>query len=363
MVVGFVWIAAVGQPVAGFEAADAAAAQVQAQAMLEPIPIAEVLGPLAPVALSPFFGITCLSGTSILVSQGVLPENRFLKGNRALNNPVVFGSFLVLTILTSLPRLSKVSKPFAQLVDQLETYAAILMVLVVHWAARSGGAESPELVQAGMFTASLETFLVVASVINIVVINAVKFFFELAILISPVPVIDALFEVMNKAVCIVLAAVYAFNPMVAFAVNILIFLVCLLVFGWARRKTGYYRGMTLEPLWAMLRKHELHLSADALPHRLREDWPDAELVVEVFPDERVGKIKSFARSFLVRSGDQEWLVHGKDREALPAELSQAGIDEGLLGHAIEWPEGNLRLVFSRRYSAALGRLGEMLKQS
>ncbi len=33
------------------------------------------------------------------------------------------------------------------------------------------------------------------------------------------PVIDALFEVMNKAVCIVLAAVYAFNPMVAFAVK------------------------------------------------------------------------------------------------------------------------------------------------
>ena len=39
----------------------------------------EILAPLAPVALSPFFGITCLSGASILASRGILPiDNAFL---------------------------------------------------------------------------------------------------------------------------------------------------------------------------------------------------------------------------------------------------------------------------------------------
>ena len=42
---------------------------------------------------------------------------------------------------TSLPRLTKVSKPMAQAIDQLETYAAIITILIIGWYA--GSIESP----------------------------------------------------------------------------------------------------------------------------------------------------------------------------------------------------------------------------
>ena len=67
------------------------------QNLAEKMGITETLGPLAPVALSPFFGLACLSGTSILCEKGILPENDFLMGNEVLNNGWVFLIFAGLT--------------------------------------------------------------------------------------------------------------------------------------------------------------------------------------------------------------------------------------------------------------------------
>ena len=97
--------------------------QQKAQQLTEKYKVKEVLGPLAPVALSPFFGLTCLSGTSILCNKGMLPENEFLMGNDALNNGAVFIIFLALTVITSAPKLFTTSKVFAEAADRLETYA------------------------------------------------------------------------------------------------------------------------------------------------------------------------------------------------------------------------------------------------
>ena len=77
--------------------------QQKASRLVKELRITEVLGPLAPVALSPFFGLACLSGISILCSNGLLPENEFLVGHEVLNNGYIFVSFLVLTVITSIP--------------------------------------------------------------------------------------------------------------------------------------------------------------------------------------------------------------------------------------------------------------------
>jgi hypothetical protein len=47
------------------------------------------LGPLAPIAISPFFGITILSGLSQFGGD-LLPDNSFISNNPVLNNPAVF---------------------------------------------------------------------------------------------------------------------------------------------------------------------------------------------------------------------------------------------------------------------------------
>jgi hypothetical protein len=224
----------------------------QSEALSSRVPWAEILGPLAPVALSPFFGMALLSGLSILISRGLLPDNVFLHNNPVLNNPTIFAVFLVLAVFTSLPRLTKVSKPLAAIADTLETYAGLVAILVVQWAARHAQAdEAAEVVMAGFGSAAV---LSVISTVNFLVIQTVRFVGELLVWVSPIPFVDALFEAANKIVCAGLIAIYAFSPWASFFLNVLLFLACAMLFRWSRRTAGRIRGTMREALGRLSRR-------------------------------------------------------------------------------------------------------------
>ena len=151
--------------------------------------LAEWLGPLAPVALSPFFGVTCLSGLSLWGPDWVT-NNAMIGTSSVLRSQLLFFIFLVLTLLTSAPRFTKVSKPLAQAVDRLEAYSVIVILLTVKFAAASqaSGDETVAMVQLGVVSFTLDTLLAIAMIINILVINSVKFFFEFMVWLTPGPI-------------------------------------------------------------------------------------------------------------------------------------------------------------------------------
>ncbi len=213
------------------------------------IGIADWLGPLAPVALSPFFGVTCLSGLALWGPQWAT-DNVLLGESSPLQNPTFFFVLLGLTILTSVPRLTKVSKPFAQAVDRLETYAVIIILLAIKitMSMETEGEVEVAVVHLGILSLTADTLLAVAMVINILVINSVKFFFEFLVWLTPVPFLDALFEVCNKSLCAVLMAVYAFSPTLATVINLGILLVAAFLLRWMHRRARFYRRMVLDPL-------------------------------------------------------------------------------------------------------------------
>ena len=144
---------------------------------------------------------------------------RFCSGNSVLSNGLVFLGLLVLTVVTTLPKLTKVTKPLAQAIDQVEGYSGIIAVLLVQAAASFGrGGGGQEVVyQAGIFSMTLSTLLMAVSVVNIFVINTVKFFFEVMVLLSPFPAVDAAFEAANKAFAAALLGIYAYSPALATA--------------------------------------------------------------------------------------------------------------------------------------------------
>ena len=158
-----------------------------AQQFSQTLGVAEWLGPMAPVALSPFFGIACLSGMSLYGQGWIATDNAFLGEGSPLHNPAVFWVFLGLTLLTSVPRFTKVSKPFAQAVDQVETWSGILTMVILRIMMASAAPEPEQLdvAQLGFLSASFDVLMMLAAAINIFVINAVKFFFEMMIWITP----------------------------------------------------------------------------------------------------------------------------------------------------------------------------------
>lgn len=349
--------------------------QIKGQQVVETLNITEVLGPLAPVALSPFFGLTCLSATSILSEKtDIIPDNKLITGNRALNNPTVFMVFLVLTIITSLPKLTTMTKVFVQAVDQIETYAGIISYLViVGLAASSASGDGQEIVYAaGIITFTKSTFLMVACIVNIVVINTVKFFFELLILISPVPTIDAVFEAGNKAFAAILAVLYAFNPWLAFVINLIIFLFCLVVFKWAVKRIRYHRSILLGPA-AMAIKKKLFGSScdpnDGIRDRIAHQIKNAVTVVKVFPDRRIGRIKKIQPCCLVKSDENLLLVKlrlfsAAVIETIDYKTLEISIEKGLVSNCVKvkTPEGKTvyKLTFSKAYNDMLDTIASQL---
>ena len=317
---------------------------VAAQQFGQSLSIAEWLGPMAPVALSPFFGVACLSGLSLFGGSWVASGNPLIGPDSPLHDTRVFGVFLVLTLLTSIPRLTKVSKPFAQAADQLESWSGVITMLVLRYMISSESAVTEEpvaLVQLGLFSFSADLALMLAAAVNIFVISAVRFFCEVLIWLTPVPMLDAVFELCNKMVCATLMALYASSPVLALTLNAGIFLAALLVFGWVHRREIFFRTMLFD--------------------FLRASWGsprpgDASSLI-VFPVRAVGAIKARARCEL-RPTDGGWMLtyhrwFGRTLNIAVIGRSQPIVRAGLFSNTIVFSDPVVELTFSRLYAASM----------
>lgn len=334
-----------------FSAADVAAAQQFGQTL----GIADWLGPLAPVALPPFFGITCLSGMALYGRGFVSADNAFLGEQSPLSNPAVFWTFLILTLITSIPRFTKVSKPFAQAIDQIEAWAGIitLITLKVLMASHASTAEEMPVVELGLVSLTLDTLLMIAAAINIFVINAVKFFFEMLIWMTPVPAIDAVFEVVNKTACAVLMAIYGFSPTIATTINLILLGFSLLVFRWIYRREVFFRTMLLDAVWSIVR-----------PRRSISNCS-----LQVFPVQEFGPFPARTRCRLERTETgwtltQQRLLRSDVMLTVDATDCAATIECGYLTNCLKVSgRHGIDLTFSRRYNACLPELANALNAS
>ena len=340
----------------GLDVRDRIASDVVSEQFVQQISAVEWLAPLAPVALSPFFGITLLSGLACY-GPDWLPNNALLSEGSPLANPTMFWVFLVLTVITSAPRFSKVSKPIAQLADFLETYSAIVILLVLKVVAMNpaGATSDPDVLvpaQAGILSAGWEGLLMLAMAINIVVVNTVKFFFEFLVWITPIPFLDACFEIANKVICACLMAVYAFSPLLALAINVALFVACAFAFVWIKRREVFYRTM----LFDWLVKSWKNLSGN------RSAEVPAELVV--FPVNEVGGVPARAKCKLTRS-DGVWNLqyHPLLKSAVTLEVSgPAELKPGWWTNTVDFGHG-LQLTFSSKHNDQMPQLAESMEFS
>ena len=231
--------------------------------------------------------------------------------------------------------------------DRLEAYGVIIILLVIKISTSvdTGGDEPLAVVQMGVFNAGLDTFLAIAMIINILVINSVKFFFEFLAWLTPVPFLDAVFELCNKALCLGLMAIYAFSPTLATIINLAFFIVALIIFRWAYRRTLFYRTMVLDPVFARL-------------------WPPhgrprtAELIV--FNRSELGNFAAKSRLRLLRRQKENggWILQESrwwlpQREHVLAPDTNLQIHLGWIMNSVQFTKDDQQfsLLFSRRYNA------------
>ncbi|MCR9293972.1 MAG: hypothetical protein NXI32_14705 [bacterium] len=232
------------------------------ESISQQVTTSEWLGPLAPIALSPFFGLASLSGIATYGPEWLQARSNLVGSTSPLNSPLLFWTMAGLALLTSLPRLTKVSKPLALAAENLETYSAIIILIAMRvLAASPSEASDADPAQAMSIQLSLVAGLTgipqqliggLFSAINVFVINIVKLFFEFLIWLVPFPSIDALLEAANKSVCVALLSLYLYSPTLAMLLNLALLAVCLTVFGWCYRRLNFYRDLIAGPILAWL---------------------------------------------------------------------------------------------------------------
>lgn len=339
--------------------------------------VAQALGPLAPVALSPFFALTCLSGASLLADSGLpftdgIKRNPILGKGSPLHNGVVFAGLLGLTLLTAAPKLTKVTKPLGQAIDQIEAHAGIIAVVVVQLLSSVDFGSEPApagamMFQAGIFSFSFGVILAAFSAINIFVVNTVKFFFEVLTWLSPFPLVDAVFEAANKACATALLGIYLWSPTIATVVNLIIFAVCLVVFGWVYRRVVYMRSVLGDPILGWLaekvfRRPAATLTSTRLPSSIAAQVPPCSLVLKAFAGQAMPGVKRKMRGFLVQAEGRVLFARTKlFRPPVIVPLGGAdavvALETGLLSNTVVLTSQSgataTRLIFSRRYNRLL----------
>ncbi len=239
------------------------------QVVSEQLSTSEWLGPLAPVALSPFFGLAVLSGIGTYGPEALQQRSAIFQSGGSLDSPLLFWSMAGLAVFTSLPRLTKVSKPISLAAEKLEAYSAIVILICVRMFGSQFQAGAPEIqggpqmglegyssnelmLSAGVGTFSLNVMMSAFAALNIFVVNVVKLFFEFLVWLIPVPAIDAVVELCNKSLCGALMALYCYSPWLATLVNLAILACSLIVFLWVYRRMNYYKDLIAGPALAWL---------------------------------------------------------------------------------------------------------------
>lgn len=235
-----------------FQASPADAAQ--AQRISELVAAQDWLGPISAIALSPFFGLACLSGIATYGPDWVR-NSPLLSVSGPLNNPVLFWIMAALTVVTSLPRWTKFSKPIAMALEKVEAYSAIIILIAIRISASAVDASTspevamttPVLYQAGVLSLPLEILLSLALAINLIVVNTVKIVIDFLVWLTPIPAIDVTLDAIGKGIVAILLGLYAFSPLLATFLNFLIFFFSAMVFFSAKRLIVYFREIYIRP--------------------------------------------------------------------------------------------------------------------
>ncbi len=232
---------------------------IAASQTISQLSTSEWLGPLAPIALSPFFGLAVLSGVATYGPEWLQSRSALFQEGGALDSPLLFWAMLSLAIFTSLPRFTKVSKPFSLAAEKLETYSAVIILIVVrlfgsqfqHDASAPSMAASTY-VCAGFGTVSMNVIMAAFAALNVVVINFVKLFCELMVFFIPIPFIDGAVELGNKSLCAALMSLYCYNPWLATVLNLMLLTLAAFVFMYVYRRMNYLLDILAGPVLARL---------------------------------------------------------------------------------------------------------------
>lgn len=184
-----------------------------------------------PVGLNPALAIA-LFGLAVIF--GTVPP---VPGLEPLFHPAAAATLLGVGVLLHVGRSAKLSKPFAEAAGLLESLLGVVVTGLLVWPTTQGHGAA---VEAGVGTALL---VLTASILGVLSMIVLRTAFDLLIWVTPIPFVDAVFQVLKALVTVGLVALAVFAPVAAIVLNVLILLATTFALRWAWRTATY--GLTV----------------------------------------------------------------------------------------------------------------------
>lgn len=205
---------------------------------------------------------TAVFFTSICSKFGI--HNDYVKTHPFYNNWIVVSLFGFLFLFTLIVRptlaISKFTNVLKLADEYLEDKAALVIngvIVVLPIIFNSNPINNETVLEAGIFSLDFKTILIlIATTYYLVIVLAVKYFIDLLIFISPIPLIDSFLEISKIILTIILVFISIYSPMVAFIISLIFFAISFFLYRKAKRFTDKVTYLFIYPVFDLLKDSE-----------------------------------------------------------------------------------------------------------
>ena len=324
------------------------------QALNKNVSLIDQFSQLAPMAINPYLTIFL---TSLCSKIGF--HNDFIATNPFFNNWFVLILFGVLFLFTALVgtvfKTNKVTAPIGLADSYLSSYAALIINAFV-MLAPAFLADNPlgnEVVyQAGFISVSLRTLLVLfVSMYFLVIVTTFKFFIDILIFLSPIPLIDSVLEIVKIVISIGFVIISIVSPTLSVVFSVIMFLIALVFYRKSVRLVARIKYLMVYPILNIFRKKDSILTNGK------------SLSILVYVNEATKKIKKGKIVRLNKVGDKIFLLRKRFlfpniEEEIPLEncfLSQTHLDTNITNDARDFS-----LILNRSYHKFIDEISKEL---
>lgn len=263
---------------------------------------------LSPVAISPFWTLFLTS----FASTWGMGNSEFLAANPILNNWFITVLAFLLVILTTLPNLIKVAKPVglaASFLEDKASYVVYGITMVAPYLFAPEFNQQQGIILFGLFDLPFHIVLIVVfSIPYLLIVITVRYFIEILIFLSPIPLLDGFFELAKKGISFILVLLYIFVPVLGGLFSVIIFGAAFYFYNRAKGVTNHFKYIYVFPIISRLFGRSVSVEPDA---DLTKKYAKPTLAIQVLNQEKMGTIPKKRIIWLVKDGESLYLH--KDR--------------------------------------------------
>ncbi len=261
---------------------------------------------LGPMAISPFWTLFLTSAASCF---GI--GNEYIATNPVLGNWVVLVVSVALVGITTLPNLMKVSKPIglaAKFLENKAGYIVYAIIIISPYLINPEISGEMGVVSFGFLDIPASAVLMIALAIPyFIVVMTFRYFLEILIFLSPIPLLDAFFEFVKKTTSFLLVIIYFFFPTFGFILSVIIFILSFIFYRKAKKVTKYFQYIYVKPIISRLFDKEQTLIASKVPSTVKKMLTNASFCLKCVTRKKIGKLPSKSVCWFIKNNEDIFL--------------------------------------------------------